>query len=400
MQKFSPLAPTFVAALALTSSALAAPRQIVLVVAEGANPAATDLFTNFVQKTYDQDEATGLATLKAQPKSAVTPPANLSEFAGLLKTAAANGYKTGLVTTGDVATVAPIFYGLPEGDAAKQIVNTPFDFIAGGGRSHFVPQGTPGSVRTDASDLGKELNAAGGTAVFTNEALTEETKGKVLALQADNSLSYALDHGEDEAALSDLVTQAEDSLSADAAPYVLVVHDNLLAKAITSKDTPAAAEQFHELNGIIGSLLDQRDENPADFALAVLTTGGNIVPQFTTNAANERNDALFILSNLPVSFTKAGTSLKDATGETLDEFAQEKYIGWKLSSANRSAILNGTLAPEDAVRASYEPALRIEYTPAAPQASAFVSGLPATGNLAQILKNAVASKPGKPTPTA
>lgn len=391
------IAKVLLATLMAASSAFAAPRQIVLVVAEGANPATIDLFSHFVQKTYDQDEITGLAALKAQPRAAVTAPEGVPALAGLLKSAAASGYKTGLVTTGDVTTVAPLFYSLGEGDAAKHIVGAKFDFIAGGGRAHFVPQGTRGSLRTDALDLAKELNNAGGSALFTSEALADETKGKVLALQGDAELNYALDRSEDEASFGDLVTQGLEAVGSEEAPFVFVVHDTLLAKAIAAKDTPAAAEQFHELNGIISSLLDRRDENPADFAIAVLATGSSSAPRFTTTAASERSNALFVLSNLPLSFAKAGASLKGANAEALDEFAQEKYVGWKLSSATRTAILNGTLAPESALRASYEPALRIEYAPATPQNSAFILGLPAGENLAQILKGVVATKPGKAT---
>lgn len=396
MRKLSVSRALVAAALAIASAVQAAPRQIVLVVAEGANPATNELFSTYVQKTYDQDEVTGYAALKAQAKAPIGA-ADLPAFSGLLKTAAANGYKTGLVTTGNVTKAAPVFYGLTGDDLARQIVDAKFDFVAGGGRAHFVPQGTPGSLRKDNTDLAKTLADAGGSALFTAEALTEEAKGKVLALQDDVELNYALDRDEEEVGLNDLVTQALDALGTDEAPFVLVVHDTLLAKALAAKDTPAAAEQFHELNGIVDSLLDRRDENPADFAVAVLSTGGNSVPRFTTAAANEQRDALFILSNLPLSFAKAAASLKGANAEAIDEFAQEKYVGWKLSSANRSAILNGTLAPESALRASYEPALRIEYVPANPQSSAFAVGLPAAENLAQSLKSAVSAKPGKPT---
>lgn len=396
MHKLSVSHALITAALVAASAVQAAPRQIVLVVAEGANPATNELFSTYVQKTYDQDEVTGYAALKAQAKAPVGAP-ELPAFSGLLKTASANSYKTGLVTTGDVTKAAPLFYGLTGDDLARQIVDAKFDFIAGGGRAHFVPQGTPGSLRKDNTDLAKTLTDAGGSAFFTAESLTEEAKGKVLALQGDVALNYALDRDEEEVGLSDLVTQALDALGAEEAPFVLVVHDPLLAKALAAKDTPAAAEQFHELNGIVDSLLDRRDENPADFAVAVLSTGGTTVPRFTTNAANEQRDALFILSNLPISFAKAGATLKGANAEVIDEFAQEKYVGWKLSSANRSAILNGTLAPESALRASYEPALRIEYVPAAPQSSAFAVGLPAAENLAVSLKNTVSTKLGKPT---
>jgi hypothetical protein len=391
-----------IATLALTSLApiaQAAPRQIVLVVADGINPATTDLFSNYVKKTFEQDEVTGLESLKAKSKTSIAAPAGLSAFNGLLATAANNGYKTGIVTTGDVTTVAPLFYGWPDsGDAAKQFVDAKFDFIAGGGRAHFVPQGTPGSLRKDNLDLAKNLQAAGGSAFFNVDALADEAKGKVLALQSDTDLSYALDRSEeDEASFDDLVAQALDTLGNEDAPFVLVVHDTLLAKSLAAHDTPAAAEQFHQLNGLVDSLIDRREQAPQDFAVAVLTTGGTTIPRFTTGAANEQKDAFFILSNLSLSFSKAAASLKGADAATLDEFATEKYAGWKLTADKRTALLAGTLNPETALRASYEPALKIEYAPATPQATVLSLGLPPADDLAQALKAAASHKPGKPT---
>lgn len=392
-----PVATLTVAALA--GSAQAAPRQIVLVVAEGVNPATTDFFTTYIKKTYDQGETSGVESLKAKTKTSIAAPAGVNAFAGLLSTAANNGYKTGLVTTGDVTTVAPLFYGWPAGgDTAKQFVSAKYDFIAGGGRAHFVPQGAPGSLRKDQTDIAKEIKAGGGTAFFDVESLIEEAKGKVLALQGNGDLSYALDRSdEEEASLNDLVAQALDTLGTEEAPFVLVIHDTLLAKALAARDTPAAAEQFHQLNGIVDTLVDKHEENPQDFALAVLSAGGTTAPRFTTTATNEQNDAYFILSNLGASFTKAGTSLKGANAEALDEFATETYAGWKLPADKRAAIIAGTLNPETVLRASYEPALKIEYAPATPQATVLSLGLPAADDLAQALKSVASTKPGKPT---
>lgn len=368
-----------VTAATLAPAAQAAPRQIVLVVQEGANPATATLLNNYVKKTFSQDEPTALETLKKQAKTPATAPANLNAFSGLLKTAAANGYQTGLVTTAEVGSVAPLFYGLPAGDA-KQIIDAKFDFIAGGGRAPFAA-------------LLPNIKAAGGRAAFDVESLAAEGTGKVLALQADKDLSYALDNdSEAEAPLSDLVTQAIDEFGE--APFVLVVHDTLLAKAIAAKDTPAVAEQFHTVDDILGSLLDKRDENPQNFAVALVTTGAGTAPRLTASAANEKSDAFFILSNLPLSFGRAGATLKGANAEKLAEFINEKYTGWKVSPADRTAIIEGKLNPENALRASYEPALKFDYVADEPQNSAWAVGLP-TGDLAQALAAAVAAKPTK-----
>ena len=64
------------------------------------------------------------------------------------------------------------------------------------------------------------------------DAQEQEIKGKVLALQSDGSLSYAIDHDPAaEASLSAIAGLAIQTLGANNAPFVLVIHDTLLPKA-------------------------------------------------------------------------------------------------------------------------------------------------------------------------
>ncbi|HEX8834366.1 MAG TPA: hypothetical protein VF719_09195, partial [Abditibacteriaceae bacterium] len=165
--------------------ASAAPRQIVLVVAEGLNPQTIELGNAYLKKAYEADDAPSFDQLKVKGKPQNIGADALASFRGLLATAATNGYRTGIVTTGDVTKVAPLFYGISADttDLAGAIVDAKFDFIAGGGRSHFLPQGIAGSTRADAIDLGQKLKAAGGTPYFDVDSLENESTGKVLALQ-------------------------------------------------------------------------------------------------------------------------------------------------------------------------------------------------------------------------
>ncbi|HEX8833203.1 MAG TPA: hypothetical protein VF719_03325, partial [Abditibacteriaceae bacterium] len=167
-----------------------------------------------------------------------------------------------------------------------------------------------------------------------------------------------------------------------------------------AKDTPALAEQFHQLDDIITSVLDQRETNPADFVVAVLATGGNLAPHFTTDDTKAREDALFILSNLPLSYSKAGATLKGADEAAIAEFAAEQYQGWKIGGVERQALVGGTLEPEAALRASYEPALKIGYQAVQPEATVYGLGLNAAAGLDTALRAIVGAKPGPATPVA
>jgi hypothetical protein len=108
------------------------------------------------------------------------------------------------------------------------------------------------------------VREAGGSVYFNVESLDEEAKGRVLALQSDDELSYAIDRDEEtQAGFDELVSLAVETRAVrDNAPFVLVVHDTLLAKALADKDTPAAVEQFHLIDNIVGDLLTRRERTP------------------------------------------------------------------------------------------------------------------------------------------
>jgi hypothetical protein len=322
---------------------LCKPRQLVIVVAEGVNPQVIEFGTSYIRKAFEQEEATAVEELETSGKTQTGEAGAQAALQGVLKAASANGYKTGLVTTGDVTAVAPLYLGLLSNgsDAARALVTeTQLDFLAGGGRSYFVSNKIPGSKRNDDFDASKAIRDAGGTVYFNLDSLDEEAKGRVLALQSDAELSYALDRDEEtESGFDELVTLALDTLGGDNnAPFVLVVHDTLMAKALAARDTPAVVEQFHTLDNILGVVQSRREDNPADLGLAFVATGGAVAPRFTTDKADERSNSIFILSNLPLSYSGVGARLKGADDALLTAFVNEKYKGWKLSLRNAAAF--------------------------------------------------------------
>lgn len=406
MNKLLKVITTIVILMALVGlhSAHAAPRQLVIVVADGLNPQVTDFGSSYLKRAFDIEDTTAFDDLKTQGKVQTTGANASGSLRGVLKAAAANGYKTGLVTSGNVAKVAPLYFDIQgdEADAARALVSdTKFDFVAGGGRSLFVSSKIPGSKRTDDFDASKVVREAGGTVYFNAESLDEEAKGRVLALQGDEELSYALDRDEEaQAGFDELVSLALDTLGGETnAPFVLVVHDTLLAKALADKDSPAAVEQFHILDTILGDVLTRREDNPADVAVALLGTGGTTAPRFTTDKADELSNAIFVLSNLPRSYSGAGAKLKGADEATLTDFANEQYKGWKVSPEDRSGILAGTLAPETAIRASYEPAVRIAFETVPSESRIYAVGV--NGNdVLQAITEVVSARPSQAPLTA
>src|SRR4028119_593151 len=89
----------------LSQTAQATPRQVVVIVTEGLNPQIVDFGTVYT-KTAFEGASVAFDDLKATAAPQPAGSTSMTALKGILKTAAANGYKTGLVTSGDVTAVA------------------------------------------------------------------------------------------------------------------------------------------------------------------------------------------------------------------------------------------------------------------------------------------------------
>lgn len=355
----------------------------VVIIAEGLSPQVLELGKGYLRKSDDDAQlSTSFDELRDKAKSATVSADALSQLSGVLQSAHDHGYATGLVTTGDVTKIAPLFYKL-DGDisAALTAKNAPFEFMAGGGAANLT-------------GAGEKFAASGNTFVASADALDGELKGRVLAVETPGELDYSLDRDPaQESGLGELASTALDTLAAGDKPFVLVIHDSLIKRALDTKDTPALFEQFRELNTLVGDAVARRDDDP-NLKIAVLMTGSSNVPTFSTQAPDEQNNAFFVASNLQKSFAGAGAQLKGKTVEDITAFADADagdYRGWSISQADKEKIAAGTLDPETAIRASYEPALKISYAPATAQPTAFTLGFDAPNGLVEALMAAVAT---------
>ena len=374
------------AASLLPLAAHAAPRQAVLIVSEGASTESLDFGRSYIKTGFDADTDVALDALRGEAKS-IAAPGDVSQARGLLKAAEANGWRTGFVTTGDAATVGGLLYDVT---GATALLASGADFIAGGGRASFSE-----ADRKGVSD-------GGGTLITDMEGLDAAPKGQVVALSYEGEGSYTLDHdAEKEPTLSELAALGMEALgrSGEAeTPFLLVVHDTLGKKALEARDTPALVEQAREVDAVIADALGKRADNP-DFVVALWATGAASAPRWTTADANERSNGAAILSQLPVSFSGAGSQLKGADDAKIKLFATDTYKGWQLSDADRAAIVGGTLDAEKAIRASYEPALKIEIAPIPSAPMLHVAGLAPGADALATLQALASSAPTAPAPT-
>lgn len=384
------------ATLGAESAAHAAPRQLVVIVAEGLSPKAIELGGSYVKSaslaSTGEEEPSALSEFTAKAKTITAGDNSLSALRGVLAKAAAKGYKTGFVTTGEVAQVAPLFYDVSgENIASDLLEKRPFDFAAGGGRAAFA-----------TLDAAKKLKAAGGTALLSSEDVenTEtEVKGKTLVLADEGALPYAADvDPEKDVSLGTLSGLAMNALGGenDDAPYVLIIHDALLSRALENKDTPAFTEEVRELDGIIAEAVGRRESktDASQMGIALLATGGNVVPRFSSESTTDRSNALYVLSQLPYSYQHAGELLKGANAERITQFTDEEYKGWKISAEKRAGITAGTVNAETEIRASYEPSIAIAYDMTETPATLYAVGFDVT-NLGETLDALPATKAAK-----
>jgi hypothetical protein len=367
-----------------TASAHAAARQYVVVVSEGLSPQVLDIGKSYLRKSNDEpDESTAFDALLAAAKPAKVGAAPLFELSGLLEAAETSGYKTGFVTTGDITADMPIFYDISgEVSDALTAANAKYDFIAGGGGAKL------------AADTGDKIKAAGGTYLPDENSLDSEMVGRVLAPQAQGDLDYSIDRDPaTQAGLTELAVLAIDTMGAGDTPFVLIVHDTLIKKALETKDSPGLVEQVRELNSIVTDASSRHEDNP-DFRAAFVFTGGLPSPRFNTSVVAEQQSALLTLSNMLVSFAGAGKKLQGADADAITTFADPTdglYRGWKVTPEVRDQIAAGTLAPEAALRAAFEPILKLDYTAPVAAPLAYTLGLDATDGLGAALKAAVAA---------
>lgn len=386
----TPMKITFLPAVFAASGALilaavpslAAPRQYVIVVAEGVSPQILDLDKDYL-RTANEDQAltTSFDSVMENGKAVSVNGNAIADMKGLLSLAKTNGYKTGLVTTGDISTVAPMFYNMT-GDTATALssAQAQYDFIGGGGR-------------TDIATAGDQIKAMGGSYLANADDFAGEVQGRVLSAQAPGELAYALDRDSTaQASLSEMASLAMDKLGD--APYVLIVHDGLAKKALDAHDTPALLEEVRELETITADALSRRDENP-DLGIGLVMTGSSVMPRFTAGTSQtDKNNAFFILNNLGSTFTGAGMKLKGADAETINTFADPndgEYRAWNVTATQKQQIAAGTLNPETALRASYEPILKMEYVEQAATPTAYAVGIDADAGLVQGIKAAVST---------
>lgn len=186
------------------------------------------------------------------------PDGNGTPVATLLEIMKAQGYGTGVVSTTRIthatpaATYAHLCNRNAENTIATQMVpggagynpslGDGIDVVFGGGRRHFLPQGT-GSSRSDARDLIAEMQAEGYVYVADRAAFDAipANSSKVLGLFTGSDMSYELDRNPSvEPSLAQMTGKAIDLLAAQDRGFFLMVEGGRIDHALHASSAKRA----------------------------------------------------------------------------------------------------------------------------------------------------------------
>ena len=209
------------------------------------------------------------------------PANNGTPATTLLELAKGAGKSVGAVTTTRIthATPAATYSHICHRDGENQIAaqGTPgnalynaalkdgVDVLLGGGRRHYLPQGTSGSKRTDATDLTAQFQTAGYTYVTTGTALAAinpATTNKLLGLFNLDHMNYELDRKKnsvDEPSLADMTEKAIRVLQKNGKGYFLMVEGGRIDHALHGTNAKRALEDAGAFDEAIKRALGTAD---------------------------------------------------------------------------------------------------------------------------------------------
>lgn len=190
---------------------------------------------------------------------------------------AAQGWKTGLVTTAEITHATPAGFAVAEksrgnSDAiAAQYFDRKVDILLGGGRPFFSP-----NRRRDKRDLRGQFAAAGYEVVTDKEGLSKAPLDKkLLGTFADGHLPYTLDHRNDAKLAASTPTLAELTSAAllrleRSDKFILQVEGARIDHAAHNSDAAAALHDQIALDEAIDVCLAFQKKHPD--TLVVITT--------------------------------------------------------------------------------------------------------------------------------
>lgn len=286
----------------------AGPRNVILLITDGAGPASFTMARDYVRATAGRETLVADGTLTGSVRTYATDSRVTDSAAGatafatgvktyngaiavdtlerplttLLERAEAHGMVTGLVATTRITHATPAAFSahVPsrnmEEEIAVQQLGKGIDVLFGGGRDYFVPR-EAGGLREDGRDLLAEAREGGYQVVTTRAGFDGELRTPVLGLFNSSSLNYEIDRDPQvEPSLAELSVRAIELLSAHEGGFFLMIEASRIDHAGHDNDAAAHVRDMVAFDETFAAVLDfaAREGNTLVVSVSDHETGG------------------------------------------------------------------------------------------------------------------------------
>lgn len=384
-----------------TASAVLAPKNIIIMFADGAAPtqwefgryssqhlrkqmfAVTDIvFKQGVLGLLTTHPANAMVTDSAAAATAMSTGFKTNNFMigvtpdgkpvrTLIEAAKAAGKRTGLVTTATVYDASPAAFsthsatrGAPQAIVDQYLALEP-DVLLGGGTNYFLPAGARGGQRNDGKDVITAFGAKGYHVVRNTTALQASTGPKLLGLFADENMGFEIDRdAAHEPSTAEMTAVALRALSQSSPRgLVLFVENENVDEAGHRNDIAALMRALWAFDDAVKVALDFQRSNPD--TLVIVTgdheAGGlsityalkDLTAVSGENFFTAGNRHLELIGRITMSLQRVADKLgKQPSGEILDQLLEKHFPGFRLDADLREAILKQRLLERNFIYAT------------------------------------------------
>lgn len=293
----------------LASSALAAPKNVIILIGDGMGIAhvtaarivqggpgsrlamdsmsISGFVTTYSANSVVTDSAAAATAIATSTKTnngtiGLTPDGK--RVKSILEAARELGKSTGLVTTTPITDATPAGFAAhvenrsQQPEIAAQLVASGVNVLFGGGRSYFIPKSVDGSWREDDRDILAEAKSSG-YSVISNEAELKAASGtKLLGLFAPGYLTAEAP----EPPLAELADKAIGTLSKNNSKgFFLMVEGGQIDTKSHANDFDGMVKQLLDFDRAVACALDfaRKDGNTLVIVTADHETGGLTLPK-------------------------------------------------------------------------------------------------------------------------
>ncbi len=277
------------------------PRNVIVMVADGAGPSAPALTRRVIGRSLVLDDyLTGTIATTATSHEITDSAASATAYAcgvrsykgsigvdstgapcrTILEAAEENGMASGLVTTAYLADATPGAFATharerAEKDSiAEQLLQQGIEVLLGGGSNHFLPP--PLGTRSDGRNLLEEARAVGYD-VITSPSALGSGREPLLGLFAPSTMDFEIDRDSSmEPSLSDMTRKAMSILSEEAGGFFLMIETEGTDDGGHYQDGAALAREMESFDDVFRQVIEfvENDGNTLVIALSDHDTGG------------------------------------------------------------------------------------------------------------------------------